>query len=380
MTTAAVVMPAGSAQGSVGTILGADRPGRVEGSYIVVLKEQSKSAAALPDLVDRYGGEVRTVWQHAMNGYLVRMPAAKAARLAADPRVAYVEQDGEVRAQDVQPNPPSWGLDRIDQRNLPLNSSYTYNTTASNVTAYVIDTGVSLTHSTFGGRVTWAINTTFDNNNSDCNGHGTHVAGILAGAEHGVAKAANIVAVKVLNCWATGLVSGIITGVDWVTANAVKPAVANMSLGAYGGSDMSLDQAVRNSIASGITYVVASGNANSNACSTTPARVPEAITVNASTTTDRRAEFSNYGNCTDIWAPGENIFSAWHQNDSYFITKSGTSAAAPHVAGAAALWLASHPTDSPAAVANALLTRATTNKITDVVGSPNRLLYVGGMT
>ncbi|HEX7305239.1 S8 family peptidase [Lentzea sp.] len=371
---AVAVVPAASAQENVGTILGADRADVVKDSYIVSLKADTASRAAAPGLASKYGGQVGQVWQHALNGFSVKMSAQQAARLAADPKVAFVQQDAQIRMFDVQQNPPSWGLDRVDQRDLPLSSSYQYDTTASNVTAYIIDTGVRTTHSTFGGRASWGTNTSGDGNNTDCNGHGTHVAGTIAGAEYGLAKAAKVVAVKVLNCSGSGTTAGVVGGIDWVTANAVKPAVANMSLG--GGADSTLDAAVRRSIASGVTYAIASGNSNTDACSTSPARVTEAITVNASTNTDARASFSNYGSCTDIYAPGQNIVSSWNTNDTATNNISGTSMATPHVAGAAALWLATHPTDSPAAVWSGLDAASTPNKITNVgANTPNKLLY-----
>jgi subtilisin family serine protease len=358
----------------VGTILGANRAEAVKDSYIVSLKAGTASRAAAPELASKFGGQVGAVWQHALNGFSVKMTEKQAARLAADPRVASVSQDAQMHVTDVQQNPPSWGQDRVDQRDLPLSNSYQYDTTASNVTAYIIDTGVRTTHSTFGGRATWGTNTSGDGNNTDCNGHGTHVAGTIAGAEYGLAKAAKVVAVKVLNCQGSGTYAGVISGIDWVTANAVKPAVANMSLG--GGADASVDTAVRNSIASGVTYAIASGNSNTDACSTSPARVAEAITVNASTNTDARASFSNYGSCTDIYAPGQNIVSSWNTNDTATNNISGTSMATPHVAGAAALWLATHPTDNPAAVWAGLNAASTPNKITNVgANTPNKLLY-----
>ncbi|HVK24280.1 MAG TPA: proprotein convertase P-domain-containing protein [Actinokineospora sp.] len=356
----------------------------VPDSYVVVLNDsaspRSASARTAADLTGKYGGTVTVSWQHALNGFAAKMSDAQARKLAADPKVAYVQQDQVLRINDVQPNPPSWGLDRIDQRDLPLDQSYTYDTSASNVRAYILDTGIRITHSTFGGRATWGTNTV-DTNNTDCHGHGTHVAGTVGGSQYGVAKGVALVAVKVLNCSGSGTTAGVVNGVDWVTQNAVKPAVANMSLG--GGADAALDTAVRNSIASGVTYGLASGNSNANACNSSPSRVLEGITVNATDINDARASFSNFGTCTDIFAPGVNITSSWMTNDTATNTISGTSMATPHVVGAAALWLATHPNDLPPAVATAMYNNSTPNKVTNPgTGSPNRLLYTapGGGT
>ncbi|MEU4766790.1 S8 family serine peptidase [Actinosynnema sp. NPDC023794] len=365
-----------------GDVLGAERADAVPGSYIVALNDSSSprsaSASTASSLVDKYGGQVRVAWQHALNGFHATMSAAQARRLAADPRVAFVQADLPISVDAVQQNPPSWGLDRIDQRNLPLDSAYNYSTTASNVRAYIIDTGIRTTHSDFGGRATWGTNTV-DSNNTDCNGHGTHVAGTVGGTAHGVAKGVQLIAVKVLNCAGSGTTAGVVNGVNWVTQNAVKPAVANMSLG--GGVDTALDTAVRNSIAAGITYAVASGNSNANACNYSPARVAEALSVNASTNTDARASFSNFGTCTDLFAPGQNITSAWMTNDTSTNTISGTSMASPHVAGAAALYLADNPTATPPTVNAAIVAAATSDKITSPgTGSPNKLLFTGTAT
>ncbi|MET8763499.1 FG-GAP-like repeat-containing protein [Lentzea sp. NPDC004782] len=345
--------------------------GAIPGSYVVVLKDNTITASAA--LAGRYGGTVTATWQHALHGFAARMSAAQAARLAKDPAVSYVQQDGEVHLTDSQQSPPSWGLDRVDQRQNARDSRYTFESRAANVRAYVIDTGIRTSHATFGGRAAWGTNTTGDNNNTDCNGHGTHVAGTIGGAEYGIAKNVNLVAVKVLNCSGSGSWTGVISGIDWVTANAVRPAVANMSLG--GGANAAVDQAVRNSIASGVTYAIASGNSNADACNFSPARVTEALTVNNSDVNDRRASSSDFGSCTDLFAPGTGITSAWNTSDTASNTISGTSMATPHVAGAAALWLANHPYDTPPLVANALLTNATPNAITDPAGSPNLLLY-----
>ncbi|MET0136016.1 MAG: S8 family serine peptidase [Kibdelosporangium sp.] len=373
--TIAAAQPASAA---VGQILGADRAEAIKDSYIVQIKDsaspKSASARTARDLTAEYGGQVRVAWQHALNGFAVTMNTDQARRMAADARVDYVQQDAVVRLADTQPNPPSWGIDRIDQRDLPLSASYTYDTPASNVHAYVIDTGIRISHSTFGGRATWGFNA-IDTNNTDCNGHGTHVAGTVGGSQYGVAKGVQLVAVKVLNCSGSGSFTQVVNGINWVTQNAIKPAVANMSLGAAG-SDAATENAVRNAIASGVTFAIAAGNSNQDACNFTPARVAEAVTVNASTINDARASFSNWGTCTDIFAPGENITSSWITNDTATNTISGTSMASPPVAGAAALLLGETPGLTPAQVQATLISDATPNKITNPgTGSPNRLLY-----
>ncbi|MFJ8685116.1 S8 family peptidase [Micromonospora wenchangensis] len=368
-----------------GQIRYASAPDAISGSYLVVLKGDAVGAAnsraartAVPDraasLTKRYGGSVADVYSAALTGFSAKMSAGQARRLAADPSVAYVEQDRVMTAQATQTNPPSWGLDRIDQRNRPLNSSYTYPNTATNVRAYIIDTGIRTTHTDFGGRATWGTNTV-DSNNTDCNGHGTHVAGTVGGTKYGVAKGVRLIAVKVLNCAGSGSTTGVISGVNWVTANAVKPAVANMSLG--GGVSTTLDNAVANSISSGITYALAAGNSSANACNSSPSRVASAITVGATTSTDARASYSNYGTCVDLFAPGSSITSSWNTNDSATNSISGTSMASPHVAGAAALVLSANPSYTPAQVASYLTSNATPNVVTSPgSGSPNRLLFV----
>ncbi|WP_433273144.1 S8 family peptidase [Actinosynnema sp. CS-041913] len=365
-----------------GQVLAADSPNAVPGSYIVALRDSASpralSASAADALVAKYGGQVRTTWQHALNGFHASLSAVQARRIAADPRVDFVQADLKVQLEGVQPNPPSWGLDRIDQQNLPLDNSYTYPNGASNVNAYVIDTGIRISHSDFGGRATWGTNTV-DSNNTDCHGHGTHVAGTVGGTRYGVAKEVKLVAVKVLNCQGSGTSAGVVNGVNWVARSAVKPAVANMSLG--GSADTATDTAVRNLVAAGVTTAVASGNDNANACNYSPARVREAISTNASNRSDARASFSNFGTCTDLFAPGEQITSAWHTNDTATNTISGTSMASPHVAGAAAMYVSSNPSATPAQVETALVTAATSGKITNPgSGSANKLLFVIGGT
>ncbi|MEU4421456.1 S8 family peptidase [Actinoplanes sp. NPDC024001] len=341
----------------------------IPGSYIVVLKSGAQQAK----LSKAYGATVRRSFGRVINGFEAGMTETQAKRLAAHSDVAYVEQNQTIQLSATQTN-ATWGLDRIDQRNRPLSTTYTYPVTASNVTAYIIDTGIRYTHSQFGGRATPGYDAV-GTGGVDCNGHGTHVAGTVGGSTHGVAKAVKLVGVRVLNCSGSGTTAGVIAGVNWVTQNAVKPAVANMSLG--GGASTALDNAVANSIASGVTYALAAGNSNANACSSSPARVASAITVGSTTSTDARSSFSNYGSCLDIFAPGSSITSAWYNSNTATNTISGTSMASPHVAGAAALVLSRNPSYTPAQVGSALTSNATPNVVTSPgSGSPNRLLFV----
>ncbi|MFL6142373.1 MAG: S8 family peptidase [Labedaea sp.] len=362
-----------------GQVLGAGAANAVPGSYIVVFNDGIQGtgvAAAASSTAAKYGGQVKATYADALHGFAATMTERQAKRLAADSSVAFVEQDQEFHLLADQLNPPSWGLDRVDQRNLPLDNKYTSNTTASNVTAYIIDTGVRVTHRTFGGRAVFAFNAVGDGNNTDCNGHGTHVAGTVGGSEFGLAKAVHLRAYKVLNCQGSGTTQQVVSGINRAASDhpAGQPAVANMSLG--GGASTAIDNAVRAAIADGITFAVASGNSNANACNSSPARVAEAITVNASDRNDARASFSNFGTCTDIFAPGVGITSSWGSSDTATNTISGTSMATPHVAGAAALYLAAHPSATPATVAGALNAGATSAHITNPgAGSPNRLLF-----
>ena len=359
-----------------GTVLNADSATAVPGSFVVGFKDGAVAQAH--SMTAKYGGQVTSVFD-AVHGFSATMSDRQARRLAADPAVAYVEQDQVFTIQTTQSPVPSWGIDRIDQRALPLNNAYTFNTTASNVTAYIIDTGIRVTHQTFGGRAVFAFNAV-DTNNTDCNGHGTHVAGTVGGSQYGVAKAVRLRAYKVLNCAGSGTTQQVVNGINRAAADhpAGQPAVGNMSLG--GGVSTAIDSAVRGAIADGITMAIASGNSNANACNFSPARVTEAITVNASDRNDARASFSNFGTCTDIFAPGVGITSSWATSDTATNTISGTSMATPHVAGVAALYLATHTTASPAAVQSALISFSTTGRITNPgSGSPNRLLFTNGM-
>ncbi|MFI6527830.1 S8 family peptidase [Streptomyces uncialis] len=360
-----------------GTVLAAGSPTAVKDSYIVTLKKDAGLRASTPQgkkLISGYGGTVRTTFRSALNGFTATLSATEARRLAADPKVASVEQNQRVRVQATQTNAP-WGLDRIDQAARPLNGTYTYPDSAgTGVTAFVIDTGVRVSHSQLTGRAGNGYDAIEgDTVAQDGNGHGTHVATTIAGSTYGVAKKARIVAVRVLDNNGSGTTAGVIAGVDWVTRNHSGPSVANMSLG--GGASTTLDNAVRNSIASGVTYAVAAGNSGVNASSTSPARVTQAITVGATSNTDAKASWSNFGSVLDLFAPGVSITAGWHTGDSATNTISGTSMAAPHVAGAAAVYLSSRPTATPAQVSTALVNGATNSVVTTPgSGSPNKLL------
>jgi subtilisin family serine protease len=381
----AAALAAIPAQAQLGEVrsAGADA---VPGSYIVVLKDgvTATGANTLADvkskadsLLDGVDGTIGRTYSKALKGFSAQLGEQEAKELAANPSVAYVAENRKFTIKDTQENPPSWGLDRVDQRDLPVDNSYTFASTADTVTAFVIDTGVRATHEDFEGRATGGFDA-IDNDDTpdDGHGHGTHVAGTIGGAAHGVAKGVKIVPVRVLDDSGSGTTEQVVAGIDWVAQNAQGPSVANMSLG--GGVDETLDTAVRNAISAGVTFAVAAGNEASDASNGSPSRVEEAITVAASDDADNQADFSNFGSIVDIYGPGVDITSAWNTDDTATNTISGTSMATPHVAGAAALFLAANPEATPEEVAEALKTAGTPDKIQNPgEGTPNVLLFTG---
>jgi len=359
-------------------IFGAEAANAIPGRYIIVFTPGSvgHDVSAAANAATRLGGKIHYTYTDALHGFAATLPEAALQGLRHNPNIEFIEVDQSVSlgiepAQSVS----TWNLDRIDQRILPLDSFYGYTSTGTGVTAYVIDTGIRPSHTEFTGRASIGYDAVNDGHNGlDCNGHGTHVAGTVGGFTYGVAKDVSLVAVRVLNCAGSGTISGVIAGVDWVTGNRQQPAVANMSLG--GGASTALDKAVETSIGNGVTYAIAAGNSKKDACRTSPARVSAAITVGATTSTDARASYSNYGVCLDLFAPGSNVTSAWSTGDTATNTISGTSMATPNVAGVAALYLQNNPAASPASVAAALTGTATTGLVSNPGrNSPNRLLF-----
>jgi subtilisin family serine protease len=348
--------------------------------YIVVFRDGVSDPSTRASVkVEKVGGTLRHSYSTALKGFAAQLSSAAVQALRADPEVAFIEPDQVMRTSSTETG-ATWGIDRIDQRSLPLSSTYTYTSDGTGVTAYIIDTGILFAHSEFGGRASTGIDeVTAGGNAQDCNGHGTHVSGTVGGATYGVAKNVRLVAVRVLDCSGSGSTSGVIAGVDWVAANHVSPAVANMSLG--GGASTALDNSVANAIASGVTFGIAAGNGNfigiaQDACKTSPARVAAAITVAATDKTDKKASWSNYGTCVDIFAPGVGITSAWYTSTTATNTISGTSMATPHVVGVAALYLQSHPSATPQQVRDALVANGTSGVVSSAGrGSPNVLLF-----
>ncbi|HEX8424298.1 MAG TPA: S8 family peptidase, partial [Pyrinomonadaceae bacterium] len=334
----------------------------------------ARVAAFARQLANAHGGRVGYTYQSALRGFSVEMSEAQAVALSRNPQVAYVEEDAVVEATSTQTN-PSWALDRIDQRERPLDARYNYANAGTGVNAYVIDSGIRYTHQEFGGRAAFAYDYVVGGTGLDCSGHGTHVAGLIGGNTYGVAKSVKLWSVRVFDCVNGGTIARIIAGVDWVTGNHVKPAVANLSLITIV-ANSTLDTSVRNMIAAGVTTTVAAGNNTGDASLRSPARVTEAITVAAIDQNDNQATFSNFGSVVDLYAPGVDIISAHSTGDADIFPRSGTSSAAPFVAGMAARYLSGNPKSSPAEVSQALTSNATAGKIVNLgAGSPNLLLY-----
>jgi subtilisin family serine protease len=355
---------------------GGDAGQPIADEYIVVFRDDVADPEVKAKDKERKlksGKSLKHVYKAALKGFAAELTPEDVAALRADPDVAYVEQDQEVFASTTQSG-ATWGLDRIDAR-AGLSGTFSYTSTGANVNAYIIDTGIRGTHTEFTGRVRAGFTAINDRNGTtDCNGHGTHVAGTVGGTTYGVAKRVTLYPVRVLNCRGSGTNSGVIAGIDWVADRHVKPAVANMSLG--GGASQAINDAVQRAVTKGITMVVAAGNDGANACSYSPASAPNAITVGATTSTDARSSYSNFGSCVDVFAPGSSITSAWYRSDTQTNTISGTSMASPHVAGVAALYLQGSPGATPSAVAAAIKGGATTGAVTSAgSGSPNLLLY-----
>ncbi len=364
--------PLSPASPEASTLAGAEAAG-IPGRFIVTLREGVDPAA----VARTHGIAPDYVYRHALNGFAGAISDAARQGLLRDGRVMRVEPDGIATIVTTETG-ATWGLDRIDQHSLPLSTTYGYTNTGFGVTAYVIDTGIRFDHSEFGGRATTGVDAVDGGPADDCNGHGTHVAGTIGGSTYGVAKDVALVAVRVLDCGGSGTWSGVIAGLDWITANHATSAVANMSLG--GGRNASVDDAVRSMIASGVATAIAAGNGNlvgiaQDACKSSPARVAEAMTIGATDNTDRKASWSNYGKCVDWFAPGVNITSAWSTGPTATNTISGTSMATPHTAGVAALYLQANPTASAQTVRDAIYAKTTKGVVTSSKTANNHLLF-----
>lgn len=353
--------------------------GIIKNQYIVILnKDMGSSNEFAQGIAKQHGGKVLQTYDAVLKGFAIYLPdvagTAFVEAMKKNPKVVSVENDTIMKIDATTQSNPDWGLDRIDQKNLPLDSAYSYLQTGSGTTAYIVDTGILSTHQQFSGRVLSGYTAISDGNGtSDCHGHGTHVAGTVGGSTYGVAKNVSLVPIRILGCDGSGASSNVIAGLDWILKNGKKPAVVNMSLG--GEANASLDSAVENLFNNGYVMVVAAGNSNTDACSSSPARVSKAITVAATDSTDTRASYSNYGSCVDIFAPGSQINSSWIGSNTATKVLNGTSMATPHVAGVVAEMLQSTPTATPQTISTNLLNQASSNVVKNPSGSPNRLLY-----
>lgn len=380
--TAMAGQPGQAEPAATAEIRNATAPGVIPGSYIVALKGKTSAHAGAKAavraearrLAGSYGGQVAQVYSTVFRGFALKATEAQARRLAAAPEVSYVEADARAWVAGEQQNPPSWGLDRVDGSS---DRVYRYPNEGSGVTVYVVDTGLDVTHSNFEGRAESGRDfIDNDSDSDDCHGHGTHVAGTVGSRDYGVAKKADLVGVRVLDCQGSGPYSAVIAGIEWTAQDADGPAIGNMSLSGSGSS--SVDSAVRGAARDGVTFAVAAGNASTNACGSSPAREPTALTVGSTASGDSRSSFSNYGRCLDLFAPGSSIVSTRMGGGS--ATMSGTSMASPHVAGGAAIYLSAHPDATSQQVHDAVVSAAQSGVVRNPgSGSPNRLLNVTGL-
>jgi len=360
-------------------IVSSQAKGIIKNQYIVILnKDIGPAKDFAQNIAKQHGGRILQSYDSALKGFAIYLPdtagTAFIEAMKKNPQVLSVENDTVVNIDATTQTNPDWGLDRIDQKALPLNSTYSYSQTGTGTTAYIVDTGILSTHQEFSGRVLSGYTAISDGNGTtDCNGHGTHVAGTVGGTTYGVAKNVKLVPVRILGCDGSGASSNVIAGLDWILKNGSKPAVVNMSLG--GAASSSLDSAVENLYNNGYVMVVAAGNSNTDACTSSPARTSNAITVAATDNTDTRASYSNYGSCVDIFAPGSQINSSWIGSNTATKVLNGTSMATPHVAGVVAELLQSTPTATPQTITSNLLNQATSDVVKNPSGSPNRLLY-----
>ncbi|ARD28648.1 serine protease [Acinetobacter lactucae] len=369
-----------AAPATTNSVLGSsEAKGIIKNQYIVILnKDVGSSNEFAQGIAKQHGGRVLQTYDAVLKGFAIYLPdvagTAFVEAMKKNPKVVSVENDTIMKIDATTQSNPDWGLDRIDQKNLPLDSAYSYSQTGSGTTAYIVDTGILSTHQQFSGRVLSGYTAISDGNGtSDCHGHGTHVAGTVGGSTYGVAKNVSLVPIRILGCDGSGASSNVIAGLDWILKNGKKPAVVNMSLG--GEANASLDSAVENLFNNGYVMVVAAGNSNTDACSSSPARVSKAITVAATDSTDTRASYSNYGSCVDIFAPGSQINSSWIGSNTATKVLNGTSMATPHVVGVVAEMLQSTPTATPQTISTNLLNQASNNVVKNPSGSPNRLLY-----